>query len=432
MIKIFSPSGWNWDQPIAQMIKVSSRGLIGSDRSDFIKLAGATAPAFLDILDSIKFAKDEVPVHLLAMGSTEKWGPNRNGDGWTEQTLKDYHNTFEKYARWYRNHQNKDPRLSYGRVEKSAMNLPMSRVELLAALNGEKSAADRKVAFDGHILHVDNPTPSFFDISDVFRPADRTAYGTKADWLEKAASHQDFIPGAEMAEMLNVTAPLAVCLSQDFPYNWNSKLMGQTKLAMALARQEQGMRPSEPVRKSFHPVVQGTISDEQLALLGMPGSEKAAASLGALADQKVMLTLADFARWTSRPDLVKAASVCLPGIFTTIAQNPKFDARLSFNKYACSDAVATTPIRALARNLQGSHGLTQDAAAERAMRCELRHLPTPECKSTLEKSASDVPGAGELAEDYGLYKLAALYRMAASDHDFHLTASLAIGQNKVM
>jgi len=178
--------------------------------------------------------------------------------------------------------------------------------------------------------------------------------------------------------------------------------------------------------------VQGTISDEQLALLGMPGSEKAAASLGALADQKVMLTLADFARWTSRPDLVKAASVCLPGIFTTIAQNPKFDARLSFNKYACSDAVATTPIRALARNLQGSHGLTQDAAAERAMRCELRHLPTPECKSTLEKSASDVPGAGELAEDYGLYKLAALYRMAASDHDFHLTASLAIGQNKVM
>ena len=40
-----------------------------------------------------------------------------------------------------------------------------------------------KIAADGHILHVDNPNPSFFDISNVFRPADRTAYGVKADWL---------------------------------------------------------------------------------------------------------------------------------------------------------------------------------------------------------------------------------------------------------
>ena len=40
MIKYISPSGWEWDRPIAVPVPISSRGLIGNDRREFMKLAG--------------------------------------------------------------------------------------------------------------------------------------------------------------------------------------------------------------------------------------------------------------------------------------------------------------------------------------------------------------------------------------------------------
>ena len=104
MVKVFSPRGWNWDEPIAQMIKISSRGLRGNDRSDFIKRA---SHSFADLVDKIHPGDGEQPMHYLAVGATEAWGPNRNGDGFKLATCRGYHDTFTKYAWWYRNHKNK-------------------------------------------------------------------------------------------------------------------------------------------------------------------------------------------------------------------------------------------------------------------------------------------------------------------------------------
>lgn len=142
MIKIVSPSGWDWDRPVCVPIKISARGLIGNDRSDFLKMA---SHAFLDAIDNIKVAKDELPIHIIALGSHEFWGPNRNGDTFLEKTCKDRHHTFVKYARWFRNHKNRpddgDPH--YGIIKESAYNDQMHRVELLGLLFQEKSAAER-------------------------------------------------------------------------------------------------------------------------------------------------------------------------------------------------------------------------------------------------------------------------------------------------
>ncbi len=74
IIKLVSPSGWDFEQRIIEPIKVSSRGLIGNDRQEFLKRA---SHSFLPALDSVKFAKDEVPVHLIALGASEAYGPNR-------------------------------------------------------------------------------------------------------------------------------------------------------------------------------------------------------------------------------------------------------------------------------------------------------------------------------------------------------------------
>lgn len=84
MIKVMSPSDWSFGVAPAELIKTSSRGLVGHDYREFIKRAGHV---FADLAKQIKVAKDEVPVHIIALGATEGYGcfvagtPVRMADG---------------------------------------------------------------------------------------------------------------------------------------------------------------------------------------------------------------------------------------------------------------------------------------------------------------------------------------------------------------
>jgi hypothetical protein len=253
LIKIASPADWNWDFPSTTLVKVARDGrLRGHDRQAFIKVAHATACIFLPYLDGLKLAQDEELVHANIMGAWERWGFNRNGDGWKTAELRKSHPTFVKYAKVYRAHKNKEPALSYGVIKASAFNEAMGRVELLIGLNKTKEAAQRnngliadkeleQLAKEGQIswsmacrlprdvcsvcgneaptradyckaascpaggcadnltklvkvgndlvhLGVFNPNSVFFDASNVWKPADRTAHGSRADWLQAAAT----------------------------------------------------------------------------------------------------------------------------------------------------------------------------------------------------------------------------------------------------
>jgi len=482
MVKIIDPSGWNWDRPVAMMIKVSRDGLVGQDRRDFIKTAGHQ---FLDAIDRIKFAKDEVPVHLIALGATEYWSPNRNGDGFLESTCRDHHRSFEKYARFYRNHKNTPKSPAYGTVKQSCYNEAMHRVELLCALNATKSAAERNKGFladkelekiannesipvsmackilfdccsacghkaktreeyctpkmckrggcrdnlgrvfeDGHVLHVDNPNPTFFDISSVFRPADRTAYGVKADYLEKAASHQ-FMPGAEMAEMLGVIAPLELRFDDNDPFI-PAAVRAQIKLACALARAEGMDLGPNPI---FDRSVQTPLTQSQLQALGTPGSEKAASALAAMADELIFLPLNDFANWLGKASLVKSAAAILPAVYTRLTERLDLVQKIASNPFAPAFA-ATQSACSTAASLRGTHGLSEKSATDRGMLAAVRGVEAvsinPNGNSEAEKDAAAV----QLAETYGLYKLAALHRAAGFDSNFNLTATLALAQNR--
>ncbi len=140
MLKTIAPSSYDFGEPIAALIKSANGRLRGSDRGLLEKRAGSD---ILRIYDTLSFAPDEVPIHLIAMGATEKFGCNRNGDGFREQVLLDFHKTFEKFARFYRDHANKDPARSYGLVKAAFYNVPMARVELICALNANEAAARR-------------------------------------------------------------------------------------------------------------------------------------------------------------------------------------------------------------------------------------------------------------------------------------------------
>lgn len=141
MLKIISPGSQEFGDAVATLIKIGSRGrVIGHDRSILEKRAGAN---ILHEIDKIPHEPGEELIHLLAVGATEKFGANRNGDGFRAHVLQRTHPTFVKFGHFYRDHINKDPAKSYGLVKMSAYHEPMSRVELICALNATKEAAER-------------------------------------------------------------------------------------------------------------------------------------------------------------------------------------------------------------------------------------------------------------------------------------------------
>ena len=158
---------------------------------------------------------------ILALGSSQYYGCNRNGDWFDEDELKGWYKTFETNpARLYRHHQNKDPENAAGKVVKAFWNPIMRRVEIVVRMDNNK-APDvveklksgvpvatsmgckvkydmcsecgnmarnrgeycdhlrqqmRHIFEDGRQIYAVNKEPKFFDISLVFRPADRTSY----------------------------------------------------------------------------------------------------------------------------------------------------------------------------------------------------------------------------------------------------------------
>ena len=495
-------SSWSelFDQPAVQVVNFSSRGLIGADRSGFVKRASADLLREIDSLRE-KVAADETLIHLLAIGATEDYGANRNGDGFRRVTCENYHPTFVKYARFYRNHENKNPAKSYGRIIKSAWHSPMKRVELLVALNSSEAAARRNgglladremeklaagkdipvsmacrvgydvcsycgnqapstedyctgthqggmckagglrdnigalVEIDGgiHQLHADNPHPSFFDISHVFRPADRIAYVTGA--LEKAAAAKGrIIKSAELARQLGVVVPYELVVDGSQP----REIQRLIKVAYELAAIEADIAAGKPpvagsFAAAFKPSVQG--GDQPLQTPVMI-REKFASALRALADQRICLPLSRFIEIVAGQSFEKSAELAvivsreLPGIFTRMLADTGLASRIKESQYAPSDAAAPPAFAGWAQKLAADMSLSFQHVERRNMRAAL-HQESAGLRNANGhvKTASSRDSVGKLAEEYALYQLAFLGSVNDHDPDLPLTRSLLLVQN---
>jgi hypothetical protein len=490
MIKVIQPHAQDFSEPVASLIKISSRGIIGNDKSDLIKRAGAE---FAHQLDNIKFAKDEVPVHLIAIGATEDYGPNRNGDGFKRACCERHHDTFVKHARFYRDHLNKNPAKSYGIVKASAYHEPMKRIELVCALNSTKEAAERngglladkeleklargddigvsmactipfdvcshcgnkartraeycddtdngghckagglksnmsKVAFDGSILHADNPTPRFFDISHVFRPADRIAYisGT----LDKVAS-AGVISGAELAERMGVEAPLGLGIDANANTTVRAQLIALEKLARA-EQEEVNAQNWMHTKLSESEVVQPAISTAEVE------NTKFAEVVNALNDAGVLLGLKDFLTLTIKSAdtvMLQAVAAALPGIFSKIAEEQDLLSTLEQNPYNPA-YTANLRTRMWAEKVAATRSALPKDTEKRAYLAAIR---TSEQSSnvasqfTIQKTASvNNAAAASLARHYALYKIAAFTGFMKKYDANGLTAPYCVMQNYVM
>lgn len=156
-------------------------------------------------------------LHVIAMGAGDFYGCNKNGDYFPEKSLIMYHHTFEDNAKVFKEHNNKYNSPYYGKPVKSWYNPTMHRVELILAVDRAKAPdivtkvergevpevsmgarvphdvcsicgnkASKKNEYcdhikrelkhvypDGRQVYMLNLQPTFFDISFVFRRADK-------------------------------------------------------------------------------------------------------------------------------------------------------------------------------------------------------------------------------------------------------------------
>ncbi len=117
------------------------------------KLAsGSYSPELMKVILNMKRQPNRYYVVVNALGSYEVWGSNRNGDAFPESglihkslrtdmgTSNDYgYKTFEYYAKFYKHHNNKDPKNSFGDIVFSHWNPLTHRVELIIAVNIENA-----------------------------------------------------------------------------------------------------------------------------------------------------------------------------------------------------------------------------------------------------------------------------------------------------
>ncbi len=487
-VKLITPGSQDFHEPVSQLIKLSSRGLLGSDRSDFVKRASAL---FAHLIDGLTVHPDMPLVHLLAMGATEDYGMNRNGDGFKRANCQRCHPSFVKYARLYRDHANKDTEKSYGLVKLSAYNPSMHRVELVVGLNHNQEEAHRNgglvadremtklaagkeipvsmacrvpfdvcswcgneapsradycdsiangglckagglmhnigslVDMDGvlHQLHADNPDPTFFDISHVFRPADRIAFMT--GMLKRSSA--GVISGAELAEAMGVTVPYMLLVGENLPSN----VQRMFKRAYQLADYE------PQVAAGIMPRDNSTAFLASEHFIPPPGRyrEKFAEVLRAMADARICLPLPQFIAMTTNQPLTKAAATAeviqrqLPGIYSRLLTRDDFETRVRSNPYTPAPAASQTFHKWA--HQQAPHFSIETTHIVRRMQKAALHgvtdIPLP--AAGLGKTAMARDAIERFAEEYALYKLAFLCAIPESDQDSPLTASMLILQN---
>lgn len=208
--------------------------------------------------------KGKFGVHCVIVGAEEFYGPNRNGDSFPKEALQKYGSTFVTHGHMFREHRNRDPKLKIGEIKAAEYHPKLHRTELFLWGDCEKAAAEYADAKAGkqrsysmscrvpydicsicdqksastrdycddlrfNMLQFDpgkkkyayarNTKPTFFDASDVGRPADRIAHGLEYvlnDSMAKAANEAgQFISGATLAEMAGVSLPDNAPLSDE-------------------------------------------------------------------------------------------------------------------------------------------------------------------------------------------------------------------------
>ena len=248
----------------------STVGVGGEIVKSSSELGKQAATIFHMEYEELKPPKGMTGIHLVALGDSEAYPMNRNGDLFPKEACVKYHDTFVKYGHVFEHHRNKDPKKSIGQIKAAAYNPDMHRIELYIWADNEKAhdhldrlektgevpfsmacnvPNDRcsacgairekpgdpnecdhikyslgKIAEDGTQIGTYNDHPRWFDISFVGRPADRIAWNLKV----ASAMPEEIQSSIKQAEIAGYALPDDLAIESD---SANRKLSIMKKLA---------------------------------------------------------------------------------------------------------------------------------------------------------------------------------------------------------
>lgn len=358
----------------------------GLNKQDFGRITKHASEA-MDYIKNVMPEPGKTHMLVLALGASETYGANRNGDAFSEHPVAARRNATTENAYWvapgeevtkhyqtfekghaFKHHVNKDPAKASGRIKKAFWNPKMHRIELLIVIDNDKDpewvervndgdfpavsmgcrikydvcslcgnkAPTRKeycddiklgmnrVNPDGTKNFVYNPSPDFFDISRVFRPADRTGFT-----LKKVANSVELWSGYKSAELGDV-AEVASQKSAIF-----SKLSDITKIVKGEPVASSGMDGLGKFKQ--------WVTDKAVEVPSIPVKELSAAplaqTLSALSKAGILLTTPEFLTLVIRklssdgvevsPELIRSFLAHQSEVFNLFAQSPALFDNLS-------------------------------------------------------------------------------------------------------
>jgi hypothetical protein len=281
-----------------------------------------------------------------------------------------------------------------------------------------------KLCSDGRMQGVDNPDPYFFDISIVGRPAERMAYGWKADYVKQASAYT--IGGAELAEQYGMNT------DYDFALLPLDQAERRPDIQLKVARELSAVAAAQFNNDYITAIRLGT----QVCPIGTNciDTTKQAAAVSALATAGVVLPLRDFliAFCDQSPEqATKVANIVRPAINDAFINLPQTDGvitRLATNEYMprYADAPSANQ-RYAAIKLASSHSVASaDELRKRAAMAVMRGTQLP----VYEKSASQVTDVSRaIAQQYALYAVASVAAMPDNFRNNDLTYRTVVLQN---
>lgn len=296
--------------------------------------------------EALKPPKGMTGIHLVALGDSEAYPMNRNGDLFSKEACQKYYDTFVKHGHVFQHHRNKDPKKAIGQIKAAAYNPQMHRIELyiwadnekahdhlerlektgevpfsmactvpndrcsvcnaIREKPGDKSECEHikwnlgKIAEDGTQIGTFNDQPRWFDISFVGRPADRIAWNLKV-----ASAMPDDLTinsSVKQAEIDGYTLPDDIAIESDIA---KRKFGIMRKLADAYAKCESWLsgetKPSGKDRYTFElRKLAGARLDEPV-LMSLRELDPACA-FSALGDAGIVMDAPSFFKYAFGPD----------------------------------------------------------------------------------------------------------------------------------
>ena len=428
---------------------------------------------------ALKPDKDHVGIHLVGLGAFERYGANRNADGFSKRACEKYHRTFVDHGAVFRHHRNQDRSKNLGSIKASAYNHAMDRIELFVHAHKERARdelgrleKDGEVPFsmachvpgdrcsvcnqfrrngddpamcdhirnelgrvydDGKVACMMNDDPDFFDISFVGRPADRIA------WNLKVAGN-GLLDSVKLAHEEGLWVPDAIAIREPGALAKLAQLRRIVEFQELYARLDSGQTKTASDRYFLELAKAASfeLDDaviERLRTLAPADAMATLAKAGCVMDPRSFFKYALGPQYTEAEPLMAEVSAAVPGVMSAAVKAGQCQKLCNDSRFSAGDAhrcvVGRVPGSAFVK--LAASAFVGPSAEERVIDATARGKTFKIAVDTKTQMSLNTSRTVGLAEVYAAYKLAAVADVLEfhKDTDTDSVLALAAAQNLI-